>query len=84
MGERLDRGRRYANAGKVLSLELADGKAIAKIDIRRRGASFQTLTRIQPPYPSPPLRSSPPRNFVALRSSAIPQNGSWHFFGTVC
>ncbi|MCL2806115.1 MAG: DEAD/DEAH box helicase [Treponema sp.] len=32
MGERLDRGRRYANAGKVLSLELADGKAIAKVE----------------------------------------------------
>jgi len=32
MGERLDRGRRYANAGKVLSLELTDGRAIAKVE----------------------------------------------------
>ena len=32
MGERLERGRRYANAGKVLSLELANGKAIAKVE----------------------------------------------------
>jgi len=32
MGERLERGRRYANAGKVLSLELKDGKAIAKVE----------------------------------------------------
>jgi len=32
MGERLDRGRRYANAGKVLSLKLADGRAIAKVE----------------------------------------------------
>jgi uncharacterized Zn finger protein/superfamily II DNA or RNA helicase len=32
MGERLDRGRRYANAGKVLSLEINDGRAAAKIE----------------------------------------------------
>ena len=32
MGERLERGRRYANAGKVLSLELTDGKATAKVE----------------------------------------------------
>jgi len=32
MGERLERGRRYANAGKVLSLELTDGKAFAKVE----------------------------------------------------
>jgi len=32
MGERLERGRRYANAGKVLSLELKDCKAIAKVE----------------------------------------------------
>jgi len=32
MGERLDRGRRYANAGKVLALELAECKAIAKVE----------------------------------------------------
>jgi len=32
MGERLERGRRYANAGKVLSLELTNGKAVAKVE----------------------------------------------------
>jgi superfamily II DNA or RNA helicase len=32
MGERLDRGRRYANAGRVLSLELKEGRAIAKVE----------------------------------------------------
>ena len=32
MGERLERGRRYANAGKVLSLELTDGRAVAKVE----------------------------------------------------
>ena len=32
MGERLDRGRRYANAGRVLSLELKDDRAIAKVE----------------------------------------------------
>lgn len=32
MGERLDRGRRYANAGRVLSLELKEGKAVAKVE----------------------------------------------------
>jgi len=32
MGERLERGRRYANAGKVLSLELTECKAIAKVE----------------------------------------------------
>ncbi|MCL2270273.1 MAG: SNF2-related protein [Treponema sp.] len=32
MGERLDRGRRYANAGRVLSLELASGRAFAKVE----------------------------------------------------
>ena len=32
MGERLERGRRYANAGKVLSLELTEGRAIAKVE----------------------------------------------------
>jgi uncharacterized Zn finger protein/superfamily II DNA or RNA helicase len=31
MGARLDRGRSYANTGKVLSLEIADGKALAKV-----------------------------------------------------
>jgi SNF2 family DNA or RNA helicase len=31
MGARLDRGRSYANTGKVLSLELEAGKAIAKV-----------------------------------------------------
>ncbi|MCL2264963.1 MAG: DEAD/DEAH box helicase [Treponema sp.] len=32
MGERLERGRRYANAGKVLSLELLEGRAVAKVE----------------------------------------------------
>jgi SNF2 family DNA or RNA helicase/uncharacterized Zn finger protein len=32
MGERLDRGRRYANAGKVLSVEINDGRASAKVE----------------------------------------------------
>ena len=32
MGERLERGRRYANAGRVLSLELVSGKAMAKVE----------------------------------------------------
>ncbi|MCL2443686.1 MAG: SWIM zinc finger family protein, partial [Treponema sp.] len=32
MGERLDRGRRYANAGKVLSLEINAGRVIAKVE----------------------------------------------------
>ncbi|GBU28206.1 hypothetical protein R84B8_01764 [Treponema sp. R8-4-B8] len=32
MGERLDRGRRYANAGRVLSLELIEGRASAKVE----------------------------------------------------
>ena len=32
MGERLERGRRYANAGKVLSLKLTDGRATAKVE----------------------------------------------------
>ncbi|MDR0301947.1 MAG: DEAD/DEAH box helicase [Treponema sp.] len=32
MGERLERGRRYANAGRVLSLDLSAGRAIAKVE----------------------------------------------------
>ncbi|MCL2273244.1 MAG: SNF2-related protein, partial [Treponema sp.] len=32
MGERLERGRRYANAGRVLSLEFTEGKAAAKVE----------------------------------------------------
>jgi len=32
MGERLDRGRRYANTGKVLSLEISEGRAAAKVE----------------------------------------------------
>jgi len=32
MGERLERGRRYANAGRVLSLELKEGRAAAKVE----------------------------------------------------
>jgi uncharacterized Zn finger protein len=32
MGERLERGRKYANAGRVLSLELKEGRAIAKVE----------------------------------------------------
>ena len=31
MGARLDRGRTYANTGKVISLELNEGRAIAKV-----------------------------------------------------
>jgi len=31
MGSRLDRGRTYANTGKVLSLELNEGRAVAKV-----------------------------------------------------
>ncbi|MDR2490029.1 MAG: SWIM zinc finger family protein, partial [Spirochaetaceae bacterium] len=31
MGARLDRGRSYANTGKVLALELTEGKAVAKV-----------------------------------------------------
>jgi uncharacterized Zn finger protein len=31
MGSRLDRGRVYANTGKVLSLELNAGRAVAKV-----------------------------------------------------
>jgi uncharacterized Zn finger protein len=31
MGARLDRGRSYANTGKVLSLEIREGKAVAKV-----------------------------------------------------
>ena len=32
MGERLERGRRYANTGRVLSLELTEGRAAAKVE----------------------------------------------------
>jgi uncharacterized Zn finger protein len=32
MGERLNRGRRYANSGRVLSLNLTEGKAAAKVE----------------------------------------------------
>jgi len=32
MGERLNRGRRYANSGRVLSLELNEGRATAKVE----------------------------------------------------
>jgi uncharacterized Zn finger protein len=32
MGERLERGRRYANSGRVLSLELTKGRASAKVE----------------------------------------------------
>jgi len=32
MGERLDSGRRYANAGRVLSLELISGRLAAKVE----------------------------------------------------
>ena len=32
MGERLERGRRYANAGRVISLDLAEGRAFAKVE----------------------------------------------------
>ena len=32
MGERLDRGRRYANSGKVLSLEINSGRVLAKVE----------------------------------------------------
>jgi uncharacterized Zn finger protein len=36
MDARLDRGRTYANTGKVLSLEIHNGKAIAKVKGRYR------------------------------------------------
>jgi len=47
MGERLERGRRYANAGKVLSLELTDGKAIAKVEGKYK--PFYKVAIIFPP-----------------------------------
>jgi len=47
MGERLDRGRRYANAGRVLSLELKEGRAIAKVE--GNSAPFYRVTITFPP-----------------------------------
>ncbi len=47
MGERLDRGRRYANAGKVLSLELANGRAVAKVE--GNSSPFYKVTISFPP-----------------------------------
>jgi uncharacterized Zn finger protein len=55
MGERLERGRRYANAGKVLALELVDGKATAKVEGKykpfyRVVISFQPLKETEQVY----------------------------------
>ncbi|MCL2186085.1 MAG: SNF2-related protein [Treponema sp.] len=55
MGERLERGRRYANAGKVLSLELTDGRAVAKVEGKsnpfyRVAITFPTLAEAEQVY----------------------------------
>jgi len=47
IGERLERGRRYANAGKVLSLELTDGRAVAKVE--GKSNPFYKVAIIFPP-----------------------------------
>ncbi|MDR2729816.1 MAG: DEAD/DEAH box helicase [Treponema sp.] len=46
MGERLDRGRRYANAGRVLSLELIEGRAIAKVE-----GNYSPFYRVEIDFP---------------------------------
>jgi uncharacterized Zn finger protein/superfamily II DNA or RNA helicase len=55
MGERLERGRRYANAGRVLSLELKEGRVIAKVEgnsspFYRVAISFPPLKEIEQVY----------------------------------
>jgi len=47
MGERLERGRRYANAGRVLSLELEAGRAFAKVEGNYR-PSYKVEIRFPP------------------------------------
>ena len=46
MGARLDRGRTYANTGRVLSLEFDGGKAIAKVEGR-----FRPFYRVEISFP---------------------------------
>ena len=51
MGERLDRGRRYANAGRVLSLELENGRARAKVE-----GNYRPFYRVEISFP--PLKEA--------------------------
>jgi uncharacterized Zn finger protein len=51
MGERLDRSRRYANAGRVLSLELDAGHALAKVE-----GNYRPYYRVEIVFP--PLKEA--------------------------
>ncbi|MCL2067790.1 MAG: DEAD/DEAH box helicase [Treponema sp.] len=46
MGARLDRGRTYANTGRVLSLDLKDGRATAKVE-----GNYMPFYRVQIAFP---------------------------------
>jgi superfamily II DNA or RNA helicase len=47
MGARLGRGKTYANTGRVLSLELQDGKAIAKVE-----GNYRPFYRVEIDFPA--------------------------------
>ncbi|MDR1956296.1 MAG: DEAD/DEAH box helicase family protein [Treponema sp.] len=49
MGARLDRGRSYANTGKVLSLHITDGKAVAKVE-----GNYRPFYRVEISFPALP------------------------------
>ncbi|WP_461254928.1 SNF2-related protein [Treponema sp. R80B11-R83G3] len=75
MGERLDRGRRYANAGRVLSLELIEGRASAKVEgnyspFYKVEISFPPLAEAEQVYK---LIEDDPPLLAAIAAGELPQ-----------
>jgi len=75
MGERLDRGRRYANAGRVLSLELIEGNASAKVEgnyspFYKVEISFPPLAEAEQVYK---LIENDPPLLAAIAAGELPQ-----------
>lgn len=75
MGERLDRGRRYANTGRVLSLELKEGRAAAKVagnysPFYRVAISFPPLKEAEKVYKM--IENDPPL-LARIASGELPE-----------
>ena len=75
MGERLERGRRYANSGKVLSLDINAGRASAKVEGKsspfyKVSISFPPLEKAEKVYK---LIESDPPLMARIASGELPE-----------
>ncbi|MDR1910195.1 MAG: DEAD/DEAH box helicase family protein [Spirochaetaceae bacterium] len=75
MGERLDRGRRYANAGNVVSLEIKGRRVTAKVRGRRRSSYTVIIDfpRLQEPERVLALLEGDPALLAEIASGKLPE-----------